>query len=123
MHVRGEAVWSDGVPVTAADVRFSWQAAKSKEVAWANAYTDLQDGLADCAQGIQVFVAAGTYVPDDCDPTCDRSTSFVLDDATCDLVGGFAGSGSTWDPEMYVTILSGDNAGNDPTVTERRSYH
>ncbi|MCZ6787806.1 MAG: ABC transporter substrate-binding protein [Planctomycetota bacterium] len=39
MHVRDKAVWSDGAPITSADVRFSWQAAKSKDVAWANAYT------------------------------------------------------------------------------------
>jgi len=89
---------------------------------WANAYTDLQDGLADCANGVQVYVAEGTYTPDDCDPTCDRSASFVLDDVTCDLAGGFATGGGAWDPDTYVTILSGDNAGNDPTVTDN-AYH
>jgi len=33
-HIRDEAVWSDGVPITSADVRFSWEAARSKDVAW-----------------------------------------------------------------------------------------
>ena len=33
-HLRGDAVWSDGEPVTAQDVRFTWQAHISPEVAW-----------------------------------------------------------------------------------------
>ena len=36
-HLREDAVWSDGVPVTAADVRFSWQAAVHPDVAWLGA--------------------------------------------------------------------------------------
>jgi peptide/nickel transport system substrate-binding protein len=36
-HLRKDAVWSDGVPVTAADVRFSWQAAVHPDVAWLGA--------------------------------------------------------------------------------------
>ncbi|MFQ5843378.1 MAG: ABC transporter substrate-binding protein [Planctomycetota bacterium] len=37
MHIRDDAVWSDGAPVTSADARFSWRAAKDKDVAWTNA--------------------------------------------------------------------------------------
>lgn len=37
MRIRDEARWSDGTPVTAEDVRFSWLAARSEEVAWVNA--------------------------------------------------------------------------------------
>jgi peptide/nickel transport system substrate-binding protein len=33
-HLRKDAVWADGVPVTAKDVRFSLLAAKDKDVAW-----------------------------------------------------------------------------------------
>ncbi|MHC4549885.1 MAG: ABC transporter substrate-binding protein [Planctomycetota bacterium] len=33
-HIRDDAIWSDGKPITSTDVRFSWQAARSKEVAW-----------------------------------------------------------------------------------------
>ncbi len=36
-HLRPDAVWSDGVPVTANDVRFSWQAAVHPDVAWLGA--------------------------------------------------------------------------------------
>jgi len=37
-HLRDDVKWSDGVPVTADDVRFTWQAQTSAEVAWPNAY-------------------------------------------------------------------------------------
>ena len=33
-HLREDAVWSDGVPVTAEDVRWTWQAQTNPEVAW-----------------------------------------------------------------------------------------
>ncbi|MBZ0090152.1 MAG: hypothetical protein K8H90_07220, partial [Thermoanaerobaculia bacterium] len=39
------ATWSDGQPVTAEDVRFSWQAQRSDEVAWA--YSDSKDTIRD----------------------------------------------------------------------------
>jgi peptide/nickel transport system substrate-binding protein len=35
-HLRKDMTWSDGVPITAEDVRFSWQAARDKDVAWVN---------------------------------------------------------------------------------------
>jgi peptide/nickel transport system substrate-binding protein len=37
-HLRENARWSDGVPVTADDVRFTWQAQISPEVAWQYSY-------------------------------------------------------------------------------------
>lgn len=37
-HLREDAVWSDGVPVTAEDVRFTWQAQIDPDVAWSGAY-------------------------------------------------------------------------------------
>lgn len=36
-HLRKDAVWSDGVPITAEDVRFSWQAQIHPDVSWDNA--------------------------------------------------------------------------------------
>ncbi|MEW5807055.1 MAG: peptide-binding protein [Acidobacteriota bacterium] len=33
-HLRKDVLWSDGIPVTAHDVRFTWQAQTSPEVAW-----------------------------------------------------------------------------------------
>ena len=37
-HLREDAVWSDGVPVTADDVRFTWQAHSHPDIAWDSAY-------------------------------------------------------------------------------------
>jgi peptide/nickel transport system substrate-binding protein len=36
-HLRDDVVWSDGMPVTAADVRWTWQAQTSKDVVWEEA--------------------------------------------------------------------------------------
>jgi peptide/nickel transport system substrate-binding protein len=36
-HLRENAVWSDGVPITAEDVRWTWQAQTNPEVAWEGA--------------------------------------------------------------------------------------
>ncbi|HTG34896.1 MAG TPA: ABC transporter substrate-binding protein [Thermoanaerobaculia bacterium] len=33
-HLRGDVVWTDGVPVTAEDVRWTWQAQRNPDVAW-----------------------------------------------------------------------------------------
>jgi peptide/nickel transport system substrate-binding protein len=44
-HLRRDAVWSDGVPITAEDVRFTWQAQIDPGVAWA--YADSKDAIAD----------------------------------------------------------------------------
>lgn len=37
-HLRADVTWSDGVPVTADDVRFSWQAQIHPDIAWESAY-------------------------------------------------------------------------------------
>lgn len=37
-HLRKDALWSDGVPITAEDVRFTWQAQTSPEIAWDTFY-------------------------------------------------------------------------------------
>lgn len=37
-HLREDAVWSDGVPITAEDVRFTWQAQRHPDVAWDSAH-------------------------------------------------------------------------------------
>ena len=38
LHLQPDANWSDGVPVTADDVRFTWQAQTSHDVAWDSAH-------------------------------------------------------------------------------------
>ncbi len=44
-HLRADAVWSDGVPITAEDVRWTWQAQISPDIAWS--YADLKDAITD----------------------------------------------------------------------------
>lgn len=45
-HLRKDMNWSDGVPVTAEDVRYSWQTAKDKDVAWTgNSIKDFIDDV------------------------------------------------------------------------------
>lgn len=44
-HLREDLVWSDGVPLTAEDVRFTWEAQTSPEVAWVNSY--VKDAIED----------------------------------------------------------------------------
>ncbi|MEO8274762.1 MAG: ABC transporter substrate-binding protein [Thermoanaerobaculia bacterium] len=44
-HLRPDAVWSDGVPITAADVRWTWQAQIAPEVAWK--YSNIKDRITD----------------------------------------------------------------------------
>lgn len=44
-HLRDDVRWSDGVPVTAEDVRFSWKAQTHPEVAWEASY--FKDFIAD----------------------------------------------------------------------------
>lgn len=44
-HLRDDVRWSDGVPVTADDVRFTWQAQTSTEIGWPNSY--LKESIRD----------------------------------------------------------------------------
>lgn len=44
-HLRKDAVWSDGVPITAEDVRWTWQAQISPDVAWDSSH--MKDNIAD----------------------------------------------------------------------------
>ncbi|MBI1293414.1 PKD domain-containing protein [bacterium] len=84
---------------------------------WANAYTSLQDALADASSGDQIWVAEGVYYPDQGDGQTDnaRNSTFQLKNGVA-LYGGFAGTESSLDQrnwEANVTVLSGDLDGND----------
>jgi hypothetical protein len=95
---------------------------------WADAYTSLQDALAQAnvyANIKQIWVAAGTYFPDEGTGLSDnsRSQSFVLKSGLA-LYGGFSGSEDHLEqhnPGANVTILSGDIDGNNALTGN--SYH
>lgn len=85
---------------------------------WPDAFTDLQEALDEAAAlsvsvPAEVWVAAGTYLPDR--GTGDRTLSFHLHNNVA-LYGGFAGWEVRRDQRDFrvnETILSGDLAGND----------
>lgn len=91
---------------------------------WANAWTDFQDALQfarDTPQDLsEIWVAEGTYYPDNDQPG-NRFLSFDMTDLddvtpTLDILGGFNGtetSASQRNPATHVTILSGDLDGDD----------
>lgn len=85
---------------------------------WTKAYHYLQDGLAAAGAGDTIYVANGTYVPDDGSTVTsgDRAASFVIPDnvtVLCGFAGYGASSPNTRDPDTYPTILSGDLDDND----------
>jgi hypothetical protein len=61
-----------------------------------NAYTKLQDALAASVSGNQIWVAAGTYYPDQGRTAVsnDRFSAFLLKNGVA-LYGGFAGTTTT----------------------------
>ncbi len=85
---------------------------------WSDAFNSLQDALtaAQSSTPAEVWVAAGTYRPDDLGK--DRSATFALSAAVA-LYGGFSGTESELDqrdPAVNVSLLSGDLSGDDATL-------
>lgn len=74
---------------------------------WPNAYTDLQDALANADPGDTIRVARGAYLPG------ATPTATFLIEKNLRLLGGYDASTGSRDPEMYETILSGDVNGDD----------
>ncbi len=88
-------------------------------ISWTDAFTTLQEALALATNGDEIWVADGTYYPDENDGgainTDDRTASFGLK-TDVGLYGGFAGSEtmrSQRNPKINVTVLSGDLMQND----------
>jgi len=88
---------------------------------WANAFNYLQDALTAAWSGDEIWVAQGTYKPDQGNGIIpgDRTATFQLKNGVT-LKGGYAGEG-TPDPnardiQLYETILSGDLDDNDVEI-------
>ena len=79
---------------------------------WANAYSNLDDALAD-STGTMVWIAAGKYIPGGA--MADTTSTFLVNRAL-DIYGGFAGTETDPDQrniDQNPTILSGDIMQND----------
>ena len=92
-------------------------------VSWFDAFNHLQHALAAAVPGEQIWVAAGTYKPDQGNgyTAGDRSHSFELKNGVA-IYGGFAGneiSRNQRDWQTNETILSGDIG----STFLDRSYH
>ena len=87
---------------------------------WADAHTKLQDALDDAVGDDEIWVAEGTYYPDEGASVTadDRDASFVLVNGL-EIYGGFDGTESartSRNPATNVTILSGDIKQDDGTA-------
>jgi predicted outer membrane repeat protein len=80
-------------------------AGKNSGETWANAFTDLQRGLAAADSGSTINIAKGTYYPASM-ASSDRNTSFILK-LGLKIYGAFPKGGGTRDT-ANKTILSGD---------------
>ncbi|MHC4109507.1 MAG: dockerin type I domain-containing protein [Planctomycetota bacterium] len=100
---------------------------------WTDAYYSLQHALSMASYGDEIRVAQGIYRPDEYmgspNGTGDRAATFQLRNGVA-LYGGHAGFGEpnpyTRDPNIYVSILSGDLNNNDgPNFynNDENSYH
>lgn len=87
---------------------------------WGTAHRRLQDALLNASSGMEVWVAAGTYVPVvPADPdnitNQERDASFWIP-AGVSVFGGFTATeelACERDPGQHVTVLSGDLLAND----------
>ncbi|MCP4248275.1 MAG: hypothetical protein GY778_14610 [bacterium] len=103
---------------------------------WPNAYLELQSALDAATSGVEIWVAAGTYLPDyDVGTglhTGDRAATFQLPD-NVGVYGGFNGTEDQLDqrdPAANVTTLSGDLSDDDDPMEfpagpsyDDNSYH
>jgi parallel beta-helix repeat protein len=100
-------------------------AGSNNGTSWTNAFNKLQDALAVASSGVQIWVADGTYKPDQGGGKTlgDRTATFQLINGVS-IYGGFAGGETALaqrDWQNNPTILSGDigTVGN----SSDNSYH
>ncbi|MGK0364175.1 MAG: hypothetical protein ACI85O_001232 [Saprospiraceae bacterium] len=83
---------------------------------WDNAYITLHDALGNYNENDEIWVAAGTYLPENPSiwPDNEKRTFYIYQDVS--IYGGFNGTETELDqrdPAVNVTILSGDINGDD----------
>lgn len=105
-HAAGSIIYVD------ADANGSYSGAD-----WADAYTNVQDGLAAAAPNDEIWVAEGVYYPDEGTGQIANSivATFQLTNGVA-IYGGFAATEtlrSQRDWETNITVLSGDIDNND----------
>jgi len=97
---------------------------------WANAFNSLQDALVEVGADGEIWVAAGTYRPDQgIDISLgNREATFHLANNVA-IYGGFPSGGGEWwsrNPTAHTSTLSGDlnsNDGSDFANYSENSYH
>lgn len=85
---------------------------------WQDAYQDLTSALAASTNGDQIWIAEGTYRPNDAGGSLSRGQSYQLKNGV-GVYGGFVGTETNLaqrDFMAHKTILSGDLNGDDRSV-------
>jgi hypothetical protein len=91
---------------------------------WQDGFTELQEALCTARSGDEVWVADGTYQPDEGGQATplDRAATF-LGEVGVALYGGFGGGETEREeraPECHTAILTGDLKGDDSGATGNR---
>ena len=88
---------------------------------WTDAFVSLQDAISVATEGTDIWIAAGTYFPDEGSSQTpdDRASTFNLHRGIA-IYGGFDGISGVFshrEPSSHPTILSGDLLQNDDSTT------
>ncbi len=85
---------------------------------WENAFLRFEDALAVAEYGDEIELCQGTFTPDTSGFANPRDAAFVIPAGVL-IEGGHEGvDNGGWDPDIYITILSGDLAGDDMGVSD-----
>ena len=81
------------------------------EFDWSQAFMTIEEALVFAVDGDTIFVAEGTYTPNDLSLSDDQNQTYLIDE-TLIILGGYEGEGGlsllNRDPKVFLTILSGD---------------
>ena len=88
---------------------------------WSDAFITLEEALGIAVDGDTIFVAEGTYTPNDASGSGAQTQTYLID-RTLIILGGYKGEDEVVsmqrDPMAFLTILSGDfkNPPDDPFI-------